>query len=71
MKSRPIKTKVLFTIEGTHNKTIQRKIHTSQHSYTKLAINSINFLHRTTLHKESIYIGELYTNIEVKGNLKR
>ena len=52
MKSRLIKTKVLFTIEGTYNRTIQGKINTSQYSYTKLAINSINFLHRTTLHKK-------------------
>ena len=33
MKSRLFKTKVLFTIEDTHNKTIQRKINTGQHCY--------------------------------------
>ena len=33
MKSRLIKTKVLFTIEDTHNKTIQGKIHTGQYYY--------------------------------------
>ena len=33
MKSRLIKTKVLFTIEGTNNKTIQEKIHTGQYYY--------------------------------------
>ena len=52
MKFRLIKNKVLFTIEGTHNRAIQRKINNGQYSYTKLAINSINFLHRTTLHKK-------------------
>ena len=30
MKSRSIKTKVLFTIEETHNKTLQKKIHVDQ-----------------------------------------
>ena len=70
MKSRLIKTKVIFTIEGTHNWTIQGKINTSQYSCTKLAINSINFLHRTTLHKK-VYTEELFTHVEVKGNPKR
>ena len=48
MKSRLIKTKVLFTIEGTDNKTLQRKINVDQKAIPRIEQHQLSTkLHNT------------------------